>query len=54
MRGFSAIAQRFLVIAERELSSGNYEQAQTYVIQGLVVEPDNEALSALRVSINNR
>ena len=52
--GFAAIAERFVVLAEKEFSANNYRQAQTYITLGLQVEPGNEGLLALQSFIDNR
>jgi hypothetical protein len=53
-RGFSAIAERFVVLAEEEFSRKNYDQAQAYITLGLQVEPDNRGLTTLRAMIETR
>jgi len=53
-KGFSDIAERFVVLAEKEFSDGNYRHAQTYVTLGLQVQPDNEGLLHLQSFIDNR
>ncbi len=53
-RGFSAIAERFVVLAEEEFSRKNYDQAQAYITLGLQVEPDNRGLETLRAMIETR
>ena len=52
--GFSAIAERFVVLAEKKFSESDYRQAQTYVTLGLQVQPNNEGLLALQSFIDNR
>ena len=53
-QGFSAIAERFVVLAEEEFSRKNYDQAQAYITLGLQVDPDNEGLETLRSMIETR
>ena len=52
-KGFSNIAERFVVLAEKEFSDSNYRQAQTYITLGLQVQPDNEGLIHLQSFIDN-
>lgn len=52
--GFSAIAERFVVLAEEEFSRKGYPQAQAYITLGLQVEPDNKGLKTLRSMIETR
>jgi len=47
--GFRRIAERFAVLAEREMAANNYQRAQSYVTIGLQLDPSNEALRQLRV-----
>jgi serine/threonine protein kinase len=53
-QGFSAIAERFVVLAEEEFSRRNYGKAQAYITLGLQVEPDNRGLETLRSMIETR
>ncbi len=53
-RGFALIAERFVVLAEKQFSDRNYRQAQAYITLGLQVQPDNEGLLALQSFIDNR
>jgi hypothetical protein len=53
-QGFSAIAERFVVLAEEEFSRKNYDQAQAYITLGLQVEPNNRGLTTLRAMIETR
>ena len=53
-QGFSAIAERFVVLAEEEFSRTNYDQAQAYITLGLQVDPDNQGLDTLRAMIETR
>ena len=54
MKGFAEIAERFVVLAEKEFSERNFRQAQTYITLGLQVEPDNEGLRTLQTFIDTR
>lgn len=47
-RGLLEVAERFAFLAERELASGNYEKAQTYISIGLQIDAENRALNALQ------
>ncbi len=53
-RGFSAIAERFVVLAEEQFSRKNYGQAQAYITLGLQVDPENRGLETLRSMIETR
>ena len=53
-QGFSAIAERFVVLAEEEFSRKNYDKAQAYITLGLQVEPQNRGLETLRSMIETR
>ena len=53
-QGFSAIAERFVVLAEEEFSRKNYDQAQAYITLGLQAEPNNRGLETLRSMIETR
>ena len=53
-RGFSAIAERFVVLAEEEFSRKKYGQAQAYITLGLQVDPANRGLETLRSMIETR
>ena len=53
-RGFSNIAERFVVLAEQEFTQKNIIKAQTYIALGLQVDPENSALIALQSFIENR
>ena len=52
--GFAKIAERFVVLAEKEFSESNYRQAQTYITLGLQVQPNNEGLLTLQSFIDTR
>jgi len=53
-QGFSAIAERFVVLAEEQFTRKNYDQAQAYITLGLQVDPDNKGLDTLRSMIETR
>ena len=53
-KGFSAIAERFVVLAEEEFSRRDYYRAQAYITLGLQVDPDNQGLDTLRGMIETR
>ena len=53
-QGFSAIAERFVVLAEEKFSRKNYVKAQAYITLGLQVQPDNKGLETLRSMIETR
>ena len=53
-QGFSAIAERFVVLAEEQFTRKNYDQAQAYITLGLQVDPDNKGLETLRSMIETR
>ncbi|MGQ0659103.1 MAG: serine/threonine-protein kinase [Chromatiales bacterium] len=48
-KGFKRIAERFALLAEHEMAQNNRSKAQTYVMIGLQMDPNNEALRQLRV-----
>ena len=53
-KGFSAIAERFVVLAEKEFSQRQYGKAQAFIALGLQVEPNNKGLMSLRRFIEQR
>lgn len=53
-QGFQDIAERFVVLAEKEFSRRNYAKAQSYITLGLQVDPDNLGLRDLQSIIDNR
>ncbi len=53
-KGLSAIAERFVVLAEQAYSRRDYGKAQAYIALGLQVEPDNPGLRDLQTFIENR
>ena len=52
--GFVQIAERFVVLAEKEFSDSNFRQAQTYITLGLQVQSSNEGLLTLQSFIDTR
>jgi len=53
-RGFSNIAERYVVLAEEEFSRRNFGEAQAYITLGLQVDPTNRGLHTLREMIKTR
>ena len=47
-RGILQIAERFALLAERELANSNPPQAKQYIEIGLKIDPNNQALQSLR------
>jgi hypothetical protein len=47
-RGIPEIANRFALLAERELASQRYQEARSYVGMGLHIDPTNASLLALK------
>jgi hypothetical protein len=47
-RGILEIANRFALLAERELASQRYQEARGYVGMGLHIDPANASLLALK------
>ncbi|MGH8583660.1 MAG: serine/threonine protein kinase [Gammaproteobacteria bacterium] len=45
--GLAQIAERFALLAEREIAQDNYEGAQRYIKLGLQIEPAHQALRSL-------
>jgi hypothetical protein len=52
--GFKEIAERFVVLAEKEFSRRNYPKAQIYTALGLQVDVESKALHELQFIIDNR
>lgn len=46
--GFKRIAERFALLAEREIAEGRDGQAQSYITIGLQIDPGNAVLAQLR------
>ncbi len=53
-QGFSSIAERYVILAEKAFSAKNYTRARSYITLGLQVEPGNKGLLALRSFIETR
>ncbi len=53
-QGFSTIAERYVILAEKAFSAKNYTKARSYITLGLQVEPGNKGLLALRSFIETR
>jgi hypothetical protein len=53
-QGFREIAERFLVLAEKDFSRRNYVKAQGYIALGLQVDPENGELLDLQSIIEHR
>ncbi len=53
-KGFEEIADRFVVLAEKEFSNRNYSKAQAYIALGLQVDSSNKGLLDLRSFIEQR
>jgi serine/threonine protein kinase len=53
-KGFSQIAERFVVLAEEEFAQRNYGKAQAFITLGLQVDPGNSGLASLRTMIETR
>ncbi|MFT5449927.1 MAG: serine/threonine-protein kinase PpkA [Gammaproteobacteria bacterium] len=53
-QGFKEIAERFVILAEKQFSRRNYAKAQTYITLGLQVDPQSKALLELQSFIDNR
>jgi serine/threonine-protein kinase PpkA len=51
-KGFSDIAENYVVLAEREFSRRRYGKAQAYIALGLQVAPDNKSLLDLQSFID--
>lgn len=47
-RGLLKVAERFALLAERELATGDGTQAQRYIAIGLQIDPNNRALLSLQ------
>jgi hypothetical protein len=53
-RGFEEIAERFVVLAEKEFSRRNYSKAQSFITLGLQIDSRNQGLLDLQSFIDNR
>ncbi|MEM7254000.1 MAG: protein kinase [Pseudomonadota bacterium] len=54
LEGFQLIADRYVILAERQFANGNHLQAQVYITLGLQVDADNEGLLALQSFVQKR
>ncbi|MCH9673121.1 MAG: serine/threonine protein kinase [Gammaproteobacteria bacterium] len=52
--GFEAIADRYVVLAEKQYAANNDLQAQVYITLGLQVDPNNDGLAALQSFVRDR
>ena len=52
--GILAIAERYVILAERSLAANELEKTRTYVEIGLQIDPRNEALLSLDSLIANQ
>lgn len=53
-RGRAKIADRYAVLAEKEMNSFDYDSARRYITTGLDVDPDNKRLLVLKTEVNKR
>ena len=53
-RGREKIADRYAVLAEKEMNSFDYDNARRYITTGLEVDPDNKHLLELKTEVNKR
>ena len=53
-RGREKIADRYAVLADKEMNRFDYDNARRYIATGLDVDPDNPRLLALRIEVNKR
>ena len=53
-QGFKDIAERFVILAEKQFSRRNYAKAQIHITLGLQVDPQSKALLELQSFIDNR
>lgn len=53
-RGREKIADRYAVLAEKEMNSFDYDNARRYITTGLDVDPDNKHLLELKTEVNKR
>lgn len=52
--GILAIAERYVILAERSLANNETEKTKTYIEIGLQIDPRNEALISLQALLNNQ
>ncbi len=53
-RGREKIADRYAVLAEKEMNGFDYDSARRYITTGLDVDPDNKRLLVLKTEVNKR
>jgi serine/threonine protein kinase len=53
-RGREKIADRYALLAEKEMNGFDYDNARRYITTGLDVDPDNRKLLALKAEVNKR
>jgi len=54
VQGLASIAQRFATLAEGQMRRGNYPLAESYVTEGLRIDPSNKQLQVLRSGVQVR
>ena len=54
INGFEKIAERYVVLAEKQFANKNFELAEVYVRLGLQVQPSNQGLLSLQSFMKNR
>lgn len=52
--GILAIAERYVILAERSLANNELEKTQTYIEIGLQIDPKNQALLSLQSLLSNQ
>jgi serine/threonine protein kinase len=53
-RGREKIADRYALLAEKEMNGFDYENARRYIATGLDIDPDNKKLLELKTEVNKR
>lgn len=53
-KGLALVAERYVVLAEKQFAAKNYERSLSYIDRGLMVDPNNEGLQTLRELIDGR
>ena len=53
-KGFSEIAERYVVLAEQEFASRNFRQSRVYIALGRQVDPSHRGLAALETFIDSQ
>jgi serine/threonine-protein kinase PpkA len=54
LKGLSDIAERYVVLAEKQFAQKHYQQARTYIEEGLQQQADNQGLLTLQSIIEKR